>query len=113
MNELFDFGFASAEGGAEEDEEVHTSAMDEIDMTEVERKLDGAIAGFQAENSGERRITDSSDWEDGEKFWESSSLPTCTPKKDAIFEGEVWATTPRSIQHTPKSLYDSDGFLRT
>ena len=115
MNELFDFGFASAEGGAEEDdnEEVHTSALDDIDMTEVERKLDGAIAGFQAENSGERRDTGSSVWEDGEKYWDSSSLPTGTPKKDTIFEGEVWATTPRSIQQTPKSLYDSDGFLRT
>ena len=121
MDELFDFGFASAEGacgGAEEDrdEELHTSALDEIDMTEVERKLDGAIAGFQTADSGERRDTGSSVWEDGEKFWESSPLPgldKCTPKKDTIFEGEVWATSRRSIQCTPKSLYDSDGFLRT
>jgi hypothetical protein len=119
MDELFDFGFASAEGacgGAEEDEEVHTSAMYEIDMTEVERKLDGAIAGFQPADSGGRRNASSSVWEDGEKYWESSPLPgldKCTPKKDTIFEGEVWATSRRSIQCTPKSLYDSDGFLRT
>jgi hypothetical protein len=91
--------------------------MYEIDMTEVERKLDGAIAGFQAADSGERRS--SSVWKDGEKYWDSTSspLPTvgdkCTPKKDTIFEGEVWATSRRSIQCTPKSLYDSDGFLRT
>jgi hypothetical protein len=113
MNEPFDFGFASTEGGAEEDEEAHTSAMDEIDMTEVERKLDGAIAGFQAAESRKS----SSVWDDRERFWNSSPLPAfedrCTPKKDTIFESVVWATTPRSIQNTPKSLYDSDGFLRT
>lgn len=143
MNELFDFGFASAEGGAEQDDEnedLHKSALDEIDMTEVERKLDGAIAGFQAVDTGsaEKTRISSSVWEDGEKFWESSSLPgdvdtPCKPPapsrvtelrgdcygspgrgKDTIFESVVWnERTPRSIQCTPKSLYDSDGFLRT
>ena len=118
MNELFDFGFASAEGGAEEHEDdLHTNVMGEIDMTEVERKLDGAIAGFQAAESDCRRDTSSSVWEDGEKYW-ASSPPTVTddrytPKKDTIFESVIWDRTPRSIQQTPKSLYDSDGFLRT
>lgn len=116
MNEIFDFGFASAEGGAEEEEEEsHSSALDDIDMTEIERKLDGAIAGFQVPDSSEKRRISSSVWEDGEKYWASSPLPDITPRKDTIFEGEVWAqnSAMRSIQCTPKSLYDSDGFLRT
>ena len=122
MNELFDFGFASA--GVEDE---HTSALDEIDMTEVERKLDGALAGFEAIPSDDampRQDRSSSVWEDGEKFWEqeqsspsigvakSSPLPMPdinTPKK---VQG-LTITSPRSIQHTPKSLYDSDGFLKT
>ena len=135
MNELFDFGFASAEGGAEdyEGDDVGGSVMDEVDMTEVERKLDGAIAGFRAADSStaEARVCSSvydassrvvsSVWDDGEKYWESSPpLSESTPTRhdgyrDVTFEGVVWdrTATPRSIQCTPKSLYDSDGFLRT
>ena len=122
MNELFDFGFASA--GAEDE---HKSALDEIDMTEVERRLDGAIAGFDAipSDDGSQKRS-SSVWEDGERYWEqvhnsriegveSSPLRTSdmtTPKKAQGLDDEFLAT-PRSIQMTPKSLYDSDGFLRT
>ena len=126
MNELFDFGFAAA--GAEEE---HRSALDEIDMTEVERKLDGALAGFEAMPSDDTTLQEkrsSSVWEDGERFWNqrqqesspigvarSSSVPfddLATPKKD-IGLGHGLIATARSIQMTPKSLYDSDGFLRT
>ncbi|KAK5164488.1 uncharacterized protein LTR77_009694 [Saxophila tyrrhenica] len=143
MDAVFDFGFAAA--GAEEDEWEGAGGLDEIDLSEVERRLDGALAGFEAaagsddtvlgmpvgqglgvdhieernricERKEERKTL--SVWEDGEKFWErpgqSSPLPTAvvTPRKSAGYEKEV-LDRPRSIQMTPKSLYDSDGFLRT
>ena len=121
MDELFDFGFAS--GGAEHDgrDGEEGTVMDEIDMAEVERRLDGAIAGFDAVPTSEEDRRRSSVWEDGERYWESqvprvevaesSPLPVKnmgTPRK-----GDGLDSARRSIQMTPKSLYDSDGFLRT
>ena len=65
MNQLFDFDFAAdTREGAEE----HTSALDEIDMTEVERKLDGALAGFDALPGSDdtvRELRSSRVWDDG------------------------------------------------
>jgi hypothetical protein len=132
MDELFDFGFAAA--GAEDRDDV-PGALDEIDMSEVERKLDGALAGFEAVPGSDdtirtlrtedlrKEVRSSSVWEDGEKFWdggkeniESSPLPgqKTTPKKEwAGFGSDESLLARRSIQMTPKSLYDSDGFLRT
>lgn len=146
-NDMFDFDFASmdANAGAEVyeaeiggGEEQHRSALDEIDMTDLDRRLDGALAGFDAgPPSTDTLSRRSSVWEDGEKFWErrpeftfapSSPLPIdVTPRKKAApFGGENLLMTPMarlqmpvldgppsSIGKTPKSLYDSDGFLRT
>ncbi|KAK3698139.1 hypothetical protein LTR37_017097 [Vermiconidia calcicola] len=125
MNELFDFGFASA--GAEEGAEEYKSALDDIDMTEVEQIIDGALAGFAAppgsdDTVREQQKRSSSVWEDGEKYWTEQSpqisvMPSSplamdvTPQKPGS-NGSL-AVTPRTVQFTPKSLYDSDGFLRT
>jgi len=135
MDAVFDFGFAAA-GGEVGEAWVATGALDEIDLSEVERRLDGALAGFEAGGSddtvlgidlglgegggngegskfGEEIVWRSSVWEDGERFWQipgmSSPLSARgeTPRKDRLLE------RPMSIQMTPKSLYDSDGFLRT
>ena len=122
MVDLFDFDFASDTGsGAEKS----PSVLDEVDMTEVETKLDGAIAGFEAIPSEQtvKESRSSSVWEDGEKYWEQrasaetafarSGLPfDVTPKKHQELDSHLLGT-PKSIQNTPKSLYDSDGFLRT
>lgn len=138
FNDLFDFDFGSAdvEAGATDAGDIQTSALDDIDMTDFDRRLDGALAGFDAEPAAESRS--SSVWDDGERFWEhqqapgemraSSPLPEClTPTKNGG-KGLVtptgnlkmpapdmgMQTLPRSsIGRTPKSLYDSDGFLRT
>ncbi|KAK5113460.1 hypothetical protein LTR85_010888 [Meristemomyces frigidus] len=160
-NDLFDFEFASGDAGAgaqdtygecamdgsEYEVGGEKSALDEIDMTDLDRRLDGALAGFEAgprssppsvgESASVSRTT-SSVWEDGEKFWErrpefsfvgSSPLPvsntTPTKKETAVYgsgNGMLMATPtsrlqmpmpPSSIMKTPRSLYDSDGFLKT
>ncbi|KAK5137785.1 hypothetical protein LTR08_007357 [Meristemomyces frigidus] len=80
-SELFDFDFASEDvgPGAEMGDEgvagvgrgqgeMATGALDELDMTDLDRRLDGALAGFDAGPSvAESRA--SSVWEDGELFW--------------------------------------------
>jgi hypothetical protein len=150
---VFDFGFTAAGAEVEDGEggETWGSALDEIDFTEVERKLDGALAGFvpldvveEVESGSDDTVQgsewkrdhwqqqrSSSVWEDGEKFWKlsqgrrdvgrpevaiepSSPLGSndMTPKKDVGWEHDLLGAR-RSIQMTPKSLYDSDGFLRT
>jgi len=138
-NDLFDFGFdngapggelgADAEGGAEE--HVHeTSALDDIDFSALDRRLDGALAGFDAPSPDASR--NSSVWEDGEKFWERqprfsfeprqlSVVDTTPTKKDVPTQDRLLTPAARlqlpipdsGIGKTPKSLYDSDGFLRT
>ena len=83
----FDFGDASAGAGAEVhgggDIGVggydgcgggHKSALDEIDMTDLDRRLDGALAGFEAgppstASKASKGSRASSVWEDGERFW--------------------------------------------
>ena len=131
MNELFDFGFATTGDTAAGAAHEHMSALDEIDMTEVERRLDGTLAGFDAllrdNDAMMEQKRSSSVWEDGERYWEqqqqqrapqlafvpSSPVPIVdmTPRKRPT--DDVFLATPRSIQATPKSLYDSDGFLRS
>lgn len=116
MNELFDFDFASdARSGAEEYE-----GLDEVDMTDVERKLDGALAGFGVlpNNNSARRHASISVWEKGEEHWQQDrsltiGLATDRPATSQDTPAKSIFGSPRSIQMTPKSLYDSDGFLRT
>lgn len=146
MNALFDFGFASAagavgevRGGAQEEDgrsvqlTAFRSALDEIDLAIVERKLDGALAGFEPRE--EERVGSDDDlrtkdpveevdrssrsWEHAGEFWkgrewagfaakDAGRMEDVTPKKRDLFEDE---SRRKSIQRTPKSLYDSDGFL--
>ncbi len=83
MGGVFDFGFTTA--GAEADAQWASALDDFIDLAEVERKLDGALAGFEAPLASDDTVmgmsekTDSkptdaqkgsSVWEDGEKFWQ-------------------------------------------
>jgi len=140
-NDMFDFGFDHADfvggggpdaaAGAEEGT-YEKSALDEIDMTDLDRCLEGALAGFNAEPSV-ASASSPSVWEHGEKFWERQPEFAFTPSS-ARDVGDVTPTgnkartdlrltptstslqmplPPRSICKTPKSLYDSDGFLRT
>ena len=108
MNELFDFDFAADAGSGAEGHEV----WDDVDVSAVGKRFGEATAGLATicERS-------SSVWEDGENFWhgkqspmmgfgDSSPLPLLiTPKKDLT-------GVAVSIQNTPKSLYDQEGFLK-
>ncbi|TKA69779.1 hypothetical protein B0A55_08807 [Friedmanniomyces simplex] len=161
-SDLFDFDFGAmvldvGAGAAEEDgeEEKDRSALDDIDLAALDRRLDGALAGFEpGAPSSSPPVLDSqrfSVWEDGELFWEkrprfsftasSPPLPvdvevTPVKKSGGAWEGEQGTMTPvqrlrmpdplargvgydadgerpSSIVKTPRSLYDSEGFLRT
>ena len=129
--DLFDFDFgADAQAGAPHEDIPECSALDEIDMSDLDRILEGALAGFDA---GSRS---SSVWEDGEKYWHPpgsgvgyTAPVDITPVKKAVetVNPSVILMTPTqmleqrlqmplapsSIMKTPRSLYDSDGFLRT
>jgi hypothetical protein len=158
-NDLFDFDFGNfgdTAAGADEHGSLDVApndargALDEIDMSALDRQLDGAIAGFdvdprstppslQSSTPNEYRL---SVWEDGEKFWEQRpefAWPSSTPlpvdvtpiKKQSHLTPVGWdcdgsstpvqrmrdpntvdTEPPSSITKTPRSLYDSDGFLR-
>ncbi|KAI5365408.1 hypothetical protein Slin14017_G052980 [Septoria linicola] len=90
---LFDFDFDATSAGAEHQA---GNAMDELDFAALEKTIDGALAGFDADyryslhsSSPPRRGSDkenqqrpilherdSSVWDDGEKFWsEQESRP--------------------------------------
>ncbi|KAF2483654.1 hypothetical protein BDY17DRAFT_310619 [Neohortaea acidophila] len=111
MGEVFDFQFGAgqARSGAEVHENVHER---------MESKLDGALAGLDAGTPGKKGGV----WEDGEKYWNgqqaigiaSSGTPArmhaTPPRKESL---AVPSSGIRSIQNTPKSLYDSEGFLYT
>lgn len=206
--DLFDFDFRSvgerevdAGGGAEEGEGegdsgnlgvgVPTSALDYVDLSDIERRLEGALAGFDVpacvdepireegraslsacssssvaccsspspnmpmpskvclpekenEKGGDQEGEDEEDddedisssvWEDGEKFWERTSLSTIPGSSPSDAEklralqtppvgfsvsgkrgfGERRGRLQRSpgVVATPRSLYDADGFLRS
>ncbi|KAI6827596.1 hypothetical protein KC327_g12382 [Hortaea werneckii] len=155
---VFDFGdlqTAAGAAAAEDHELQHQSALDDVDMFAFDRRLEGALAGFEAglPSSADATATTSrasSVWEDGEKFWEQQtieqpaasthrslasqsnttpmkkivrssvredrSLQTTTPNsKMPVLTGSLDPTAfpPLSITKTPRSLYDSDGFLRS
>ncbi|KAI7263590.1 hypothetical protein KC345_g9074 [Hortaea werneckii] len=154
---VFDFGDLQTAAGAatELDELQHQSALDDVDMFAFDRRLEGALAGFEAgpPSSADATATTSrasSVWEDGEKFWEQPkveqpavstgksslshsnttpmkkvvrssaqedrSLQMTTPNsKMPVLMGSLDSTAfpPLSINKTPRSLYDSDGFLRS
>lgn len=206
--DLFDFDFRSvgerevdAGGGAEEGEGegdsgdlgvgVPTSALDYVDLSDIERRLEGALARFDVpacvdepireegraslsacssssvaccsspspnmpmpskvclpekenEKGGDQEGEDEEDddedisssvWEDGEKFWERTSLSTIPGSSPSDAEklralqtppvgfsvsgkrgfGERRGRLQRSpgVVATPRSLYDADGFLRS
>jgi len=154
---VFDFGDLQTAAGAatEIDGLQHQSALDDVDMFAFDRRLEGALAGFEAgpPSSADATATTSrasSVWEDGEKFWEQpkieqpaasthrslASQSTTTPMKKVVGSSaqedrSLQTTTPNSkmpvltgsldptafpplsITKTPRSLYDSDGFLRS
>ena len=99
-NDLFDFDFGGADAGAGAEVSV-PGALDEVDMTDIERRLEGALAGFDAPaKSSESEKRSSSVWEDGEKFWEhptwevTPSSPSPATKYE-IDHSTLMAATPR------------------
>ena len=150
-NDLFDFDFASEDvcAGAEQHDgsddagRIGKGALDEIDMTDLDRRLDGALAGFDAGplvySATASRA--SSVWEDGELFWArkpgdseftdgSTGSKLTTPTKKVVplpAMSDALLATPiarlrmpvleerrgSGLGRTPRSLYDSDGFLNT
>lgn len=169
-NDMFDFGFGSdAHGGAadhSDDDAEATSALDNVDLSDIERRLEGALAGFEVPASideegvssplysdngcsspsplptqtapFEEKDRASSVWEDGENFWNRTSLSTIpgstpsdaekaraalqTPKTryyssirglGAAGGRQSHMRTPSMMMATPRSLYDADGFLKT
>lgn len=155
-NDMFDFDFGSkasydARGGAADGSDSDadpTSALDNVDMSDIERRLEGALAGFDVpvsvdETASEGRSSPtplpvqtpderaSSVWEDGELFWNRTSLSTIPGSSPSDAEKARIVPTARmysanhslgrrqshmrspSVMATPKSLYDADGFLRT
>lgn len=189
-NDMFDFDFGSTpsrdahggalEGDSDEGERSPTSALDNVDLSDIERRLEGALAGFdvpvsptvdhddeedcvakpshlaldscpkfapksspspfqhEQENEECDRSRSSSVWEDGEKFWDRTSLstiPGSSPSDAEKARALAAIQTPRvygsplrglggarrvsqmrpvsGIMATPRSLYDADGFLKT
>jgi len=108
MYELFDFDFAADASSGAEGHEV----WNDVDVSAGDERFGEAAAGLAT-----IRERSSSVWEDGEDFWhvernptlgfcENSPLPLLiTPKKDSM-------VVAVSIQNTPKSLYDQEGFLK-
>ncbi|KAK5107143.1 hypothetical protein LTR62_001701 [Meristemomyces frigidus] len=170
LNDSFDFDFASG-GGAERDDAVGgKSALDDVDFEALGSRLDGALAGFDAQGvagnspsppagghghgaSKTQIVPLQSVWEDGERFWDgrprfsfdvlpsrgTADVPATPTKRDPHGVGinvegfeDKWerqgsrtptqrmdnllglgVERPSSILRTPRSLYDSDGFLKT
>jgi hypothetical protein len=151
----FDFGDAHASGGALDgldsdlDADLNaTSALDNVDLSDIERRLEGALAGFDVPaSSADGRVSSeessspvqtptqdenaSSVWEDGEKFWNRTSLSTIPGSSPSDAEkARSVGPTPRlyasvygvggrrahmrspSAMATSRSLYDADGFLQ-
>ncbi|KAK4501961.1 hypothetical protein PRZ48_007771 [Zasmidium cellare] len=109
------------------------SALDELSFKDLEKVIEGALAGFDAEHRASTSISkptayaygqgqnispteekrNSNVWDDGEKFW---SLSVETPRSKREEEPRTvdprLLSTPMSITATPRSLYDADGFLK-
>ncbi|KAK6437431.1 hypothetical protein LTR95_006373 [Oleoguttula sp. CCFEE 5521] len=112
-------------------------ALDEIDVSDIERQLDGAIGGFDVpehedgDASGVHLEEDedlvieevelvprglrmgSSVWEDGERFWQRTSLSTIPGSSPGATGVGLGVEFGGEDAQTPKSLYDADGFLRS
>lgn len=159
-NDMFDFDFETtsgcdARGGADDGEEEGDvgpcSALDDVYLSNIERRLEGALGGFEVppsvdevasekeasspislpETTAECAQRASSVWEDGEQFWNRTSLSTIPGSSPSDAEKARSVPTPRmysagyglgsrrsnmrppSVMATPKSLYDADGFLKT
>ncbi|EMC93766.1 hypothetical protein BAUCODRAFT_567328 [Baudoinia panamericana UAMH 10762] len=91
-NNLFDFDFAEQDAGAgaeEHDSDVTSKgALDEVDVSAIHRRLDGALADFEAEPvSTPSTVTlserPSSVWENGELFWQRRPQYTFPPNTPA------------------------------
>ncbi|GAB7360683.1 hypothetical protein MBLNU230_g0562t1 [Neophaeotheca triangularis] len=82
---LFDFEFgialsSDADAGAEDQDndretydDAKASALDDIDLDALERRISGAVAGFDAQDELLPTVPEersSSVWEDGERYWE-------------------------------------------
>lgn len=139
MDAVFDFDLAASDTGAgaagSQGTEISDGIMDDINIAEIERKLDGALAGFDALPHSdashdtitslsvvERSVRRGSVWEDGERYWEDQeNRAPADSEQDVLDLTPVKKGTKRqsqefgwaSIQCTPRSLYDSDGFLKT
>jgi hypothetical protein len=174
FNDLLDFDFDALPGAAERGEASREpSALDDINLSDLDSRLDGALAGFDAEppsTASLRSRVSLEVWEKGEKFWENQQQqpsPSPNPMKgqaeiskpkveftpSSPLEGNViitpvkWAPgvwmdgkllgmperegkenrlsveeeeeeeeeeeAPSSILRTPRSLYDSEGFLNS
>ncbi|KAM0707430.1 hypothetical protein Q7P35_004075 [Cladosporium inversicolor] len=123
-NDMFDFDFEAtggydARGGAddgEEDDMDPTSALDDVDMSDIERRLEGALAGFDIPPSVDEGVSEeeasspvalpeqtddqcgdraSSVWEDGEKFWNRTILSTIPGSSPSDAEKARMVMTPR------------------
>lgn len=160
-NDMFDFDFETTSGcdarggadGGQSEDAGPASALDDVDMSYIDRRLAGALGGFDIPPSVDEIVSDegqeasspvclpertaeceertSSVWEDGEKFWNRTSLSTIPGSSPSDAEKAKTIPTPRmyssedglgsrrsnmrppSVMATPKSLYDADGFLRT
>ncbi len=113
LNQPLQFASATHMPDSRSGAEEYTAGLDDVDMAEVERRLDGALAGLDALPSDQMRQS-SSVWEDGERYWRQDSIGVATSSSIAIYvTPKKVAESPRRIQQTPKSLYDSDGFLKT
>lgn len=146
MDAVFDFDLTTsscASTGADDVSHgvgISDGIMDDMNLAEIERKLDGALAGFDALPQSdashdtitslgvvEKSVRRASVWEDGERYWEYQEKENVAPLKGSSSPTDVLDLTPlkkpagrqseefgwASIQCTPRSLYDSDGFLRT
>lgn len=103
MHGFFDFDFASGDAASGAEEHESTNALDDVDILEIERKLDGALYGFSAareEELGSDPRTSSSVWEDGERFWSS-------PREDVL------ASSPLPVEAFPQSELPGLGLLAT
>jgi hypothetical protein len=132
-NDTFDFDSGDVHGGADA-----TSALDNVDLSEMERRLEGALAGFDVpvdvgdDEDGDGwegdKKRESSVWENGEKFWNRTSLSTIAGSSPSEVEkakagrevsGYAFGGRARrahmrspSVMETPRSLYDAQGFFK-
>lgn len=107
-----------ADDGGDEDEDAGpASALDDVDLSDIDRRLEGALAGFDIPPSVDEVVSEgeeeasspvclpertagceeraSSVWEDGEKFWKRTSLSTIPGSSPSDAEKAKTVPTPR------------------